>query len=133
MIVLTAAMAMSSLLLAAPTTASTVKHESRDDDDQGDARHGIGTPGREDSTRVAGNVLGELDALVSVCSAADPSSAAKYWELNARLIAGISERSLRDARSTADYQESHKTFTALLNGIPRQQRGAACHFLFFGK
>ena len=95
------------------------------------AKHGVGSPRNEGRT-VNGGLLGEVDALVGFCSAADPRSAEKYRAFGAKLTPGVSEKALREAHATSDYKQVFKDISALLESIPRTNRSAACQFLFVG-
>ena len=79
--------------------------------------------------KVNGSLLGQIDALVSFCSHANPSSAKNYEQLGDKMMPGLSSDAIEDTRETRAYREEFKAVSSLLETIPRELRSDACSHL----
>src|ERR1700692_4613109 len=99
--------------------------------DPQEARHGHRpTQGRPASVVVNGAFLGQIDAIVNFCSAANPSAAGGYRAFRSSLTSGIAEQGLEGARDSQEYRNALKAMNSMLDNVPRPQRGQACTGLF---
>ena len=95
-------------------------------------------PGRSAATQPGlisqdgGGLLGQVDAIVIFCSAADPNLSSKFWEFRNKMTAGMTTGALTKLRNAPDYRQVFQAITSMLNSIPRAQRSQACKFLITG-
>lgn len=78
------------------------------------------------SPAVPPNALGQVEATVNFCSKVDSKSADKYKEWGKRVISGMSEKELSDARNSSEYKESYEMITNELGKIPAEKAVEGC-------
>jgi hypothetical protein len=99
--------------------------------DPQEARHGHRPiQGRPASVVVNGAFLGQIDAIVNFCSAANPSAAGGYRAFRGTFTSGIAQDALKGARDRQEYRNALKAMNSMLDNVPRSQRGQACTDLF---
>jgi hypothetical protein len=72
------------------------------------------------------DALGKLERTLSYCAEVNPNAASKYQELSKRLLQGVPEKNLSDARATAEYKDSYDSIGAELAKVSKDEAAKAC-------
>jgi hypothetical protein len=72
------------------------------------------------------NALGHVEATVNFCVRVDSKSADKYKEIGKRLVSGMSQKALAEARSSTEYKESYDAITSDLVKLPAEKGVEGC-------
>jgi hypothetical protein len=75
------------------------------------------------------DALGKLERTLSYCAEMNPNAAAKYQELSKRLLQGVPEKDLSEARATAEYKNSYDSIGAELAKVSKDEAAKACDAL----
>src|ERR1700746_3200585 len=70
--------------------------------------------------------LGKVEATVGFCGRGDSTNANKYEELRKRIVAGMSDKELADARNSSEYRDSFQEATDELERLPTAKAVEAC-------
>lgn len=70
--------------------------------------------------------LGMVEAKLDFCSRVDSESADKYKEYGKTVVAGMSEKELKEARESSDYKAAYNALTGQLEKIPQEKAVASC-------
>jgi hypothetical protein len=72
------------------------------------------------------NALGHVEGIVNFCVRVDPKSADKYKEIGKRVVDGMSQKELAEARSSTEYKESYEAITGELTKLPAEKAVEGC-------
>ena len=72
------------------------------------------------------DALGKLERTLGYCAQVNPKVAAKYQELAKRLVQGVPENDLLEARATAEYKNSYDSTGAELAKVSKDEAVKAC-------
>jgi hypothetical protein len=75
------------------------------------------------------DALGKLERTLSYCAEVNPNAASEYQELSKRLLQGVPEKDLSEARATAEYRDSYDSTGAELATVSKDEATKACDAL----
>jgi hypothetical protein len=67
-----------------------------------------------------------VEATVSFCAHVDSKSADQYKDLGKKVVGGLSEKELAEARSSDDYNQTFEAITDQLEKVPQEKALATC-------
>jgi hypothetical protein len=70
--------------------------------------------------------LGQIEATGNFCARVDSPWADKYKQVGKALVAGMSEKELKEARESNDYKTAYETMTGTLEKIPQDHAVESC-------
>jgi hypothetical protein len=70
--------------------------------------------------------LGQVEAAVRFCARVDSNSADRYEELGKKIVAGMPEKDLAEARSSSEYKETFESVTHELERVPIDKAVEGC-------
>lgn len=70
--------------------------------------------------------LGQVEATVDFCVRVDSKFADKYKALGKAVVAGLSEKELKEARDSSDYKETYREITGQLEKTPADKVVEGC-------
>jgi hypothetical protein len=70
--------------------------------------------------------LGHLEGALDACARAIPESAAEYNKQKQRLVQGVSDKDLANARAAGEYQQTYKAISDQFENASKDQAAEAC-------
>ena len=70
--------------------------------------------------------LGQIEATGNFCARVDSQWADKYKQVGKAVVAGMSEKELKEARESSDYKTAFDTMTGTLEKIPQDHAVESC-------
>jgi hypothetical protein len=70
--------------------------------------------------------LGQIESRLDFCARVDYGSADKYKELGKAIVAGMSEKELKEARESNEYKTEYDAMTGRLEKIPQEKAVEGC-------